>query len=345
MDEESLQRIKNSNKVQLSLAAVMFFSPFVQNILSDDVLGFSDQERKFIRWYIRLGYVNLFLLIVSVIFGTMSYFQDYLIVTWVYKIAMFILLGLLIIGILWVIVDINILWRDKKVFQYKEVETDRANILFGFLPIYNIYIRYKLHTFDAPYRWAKESILRRLLFALVAMVTKNPTISSLILVLIIIRVASLMTGIDVLPDETKKKINKIFYKNPEEVRWYVSWTVVFFVKKFILHAKVDNKTELDLDDCIQEQKNWYKALYTPKDENKLYREYLILLWALSYFIYNSLSYITQWISIAPVALILLRYIVMYAKWKHLPHVPLIKEFVDTCYLLLWHGQNYVKKIK
>lgn len=345
MDEQSLIKASKSNRIQLSLSAVMFFSPFIQNIVGNANLELVKEDLSFVKWYIKLGYFNIILLIISIAFGTMSYFYDYLMVVWIYKIAVFILIGLLVMWILWIVTDINILWWEKKFFQYKEITNDKTNILFWFFPIYNIFMWYKVHTFDSPYRRAKESILRWLLFVLVALITKSAWISSLILVLIIIRIVSLLSGIDLISDEIKKKVNKVFYKNPEEIRWYVSGWISFVIKKLALHSSLDNETQLNLDECIKDEKKKYEGLYTFQIENKLYIQYGILTLFLWMQIYVWILDSNQWIYIIPGVMIWLRYAVMYRKWKHLPNLPLLKEFIDLLYYLEWFAKIYIKKLK
>jgi nitrogen fixation-related uncharacterized protein len=282
-------------------------------------------------------------LILSVVSGLTSYFYDYLIIDWIYKIDTLILMWLMIVSILWVIVEKNILWWETKFFQYKEITNDKTDILFGFLPIYNIFMRYKIHTFDSPYWRAKESILWRLLFILVSLIIKNVVFSSFILVLIIIRIASLMSGIDIISDEIKKKINNVFYKNPEEIRWYVSGSIIFVIEKFTLHSALDKETKLDLNDSIKQEKKKYQILSTFQIDNKLYIQYWLLVLILLMWIYTWISAMNQWIYIIPSLMIWLRYIVMYWKWKHLPNLPLLKEFTDLIYYIFEFVKPYLKK--
>ncbi|MEI6119300.1 MAG: hypothetical protein WCP92_09220 [bacterium] len=48
-----------NTKTQLSLAAALFFSPLVQNMLHNNTRDITDQDKDFIRGYIKFGYITL----------------------------------------------------------------------------------------------------------------------------------------------------------------------------------------------------------------------------------------------------------------------------------------------
>jgi hypothetical protein len=58
MVEETKTRDTNV-KTQLSLAAALFFSPLVQNILKRASWDITDQDKQFIQGYIKFGYITL----------------------------------------------------------------------------------------------------------------------------------------------------------------------------------------------------------------------------------------------------------------------------------------------
>jgi len=97
------------------------------------------------------------------------------------------------------------------------VEGNKKEIIFKYLPIYNIYLWYKAHNFDKPNRRIEESILLRTLFVLVCM-SGSVMISSIVLIFIILRIAALMSDIDFINNQIKQHLNKLFLKNPEEIR-------------------------------------------------------------------------------------------------------------------------------
>ena len=56
---EELKTADTNTKTQLSLAAALFFSPLVQNMLKKNTRDITEQDRNFIRGYIRFGYITL----------------------------------------------------------------------------------------------------------------------------------------------------------------------------------------------------------------------------------------------------------------------------------------------
>lgn len=151
----------------------------------------------------------------------MNYLFDIKILSVTYTISIFILIGLLIISVVSILSDISLIKSTSHVSQGYTIEGNKKDIILKYLPIYNIYLRYQAHSFDKPNRWIKESLLRRLLF-IIACMTGSITITSIIIILIILRVASLMSDIDILNTKTKYTINRFFLKNPEEIRGYVT---------------------------------------------------------------------------------------------------------------------------
>jgi len=53
MDKERQQQ-DSQTKIQLSLAALMFFSPLVQNVLKKPNMELGENDKTFIKGYIRL---------------------------------------------------------------------------------------------------------------------------------------------------------------------------------------------------------------------------------------------------------------------------------------------------
>jgi len=62
-----------------------------------------------------------------------------------YTASIFILLFLLVIAIVSILSDISLLkWWDHAIETYT-IEWNKKDIIFKYLPIYNIYLRYKAH--------------------------------------------------------------------------------------------------------------------------------------------------------------------------------------------------------
>ena len=56
---EEMKTHDNNTKTQLSLAAALFFSPLVHNMLRKDTRDINDTDRDFIHGYIKFGYITL----------------------------------------------------------------------------------------------------------------------------------------------------------------------------------------------------------------------------------------------------------------------------------------------
>lgn len=55
----TLTDMQNNNKIQLSLAALMFFAPLVQHLIKTSKIDLSDSDKEFIQSYIQYGYITL----------------------------------------------------------------------------------------------------------------------------------------------------------------------------------------------------------------------------------------------------------------------------------------------
>jgi hypothetical protein len=64
MDKETQQE-NNQTKTQLSLAALMFFSPLVQNVIKKTSMELTENDKTFIKGYIRFGYIALIILAIT----------------------------------------------------------------------------------------------------------------------------------------------------------------------------------------------------------------------------------------------------------------------------------------
>ena len=72
----------------------------------------------------------------------------------------------------------------------------------------------------------------------------------------------------------KERINKLFTKNPEEIRGYITGFVLFLGRGL---ARIFRKpqTPLSLTDSIAEEKTAYSHLYNTKEKTGIWRDYMI----------------------------------------------------------------------
>ncbi|MEI7919388.1 MAG: hypothetical protein WCH65_04220 [bacterium] len=149
--------------------------------------------------------------------GVMNYLFALNILNIVYTVSIFILLILLIISIVSILSDIK-LWKSSSAPRaISSVVGSKKDILLKYIPLYNLYLWYTLHTFDKPNWRIKESLLWRIAVCLICL-TGNITITTLLFILMILRIASLMSDIDIFTLGIKQTLTQLFFKNPEELR-------------------------------------------------------------------------------------------------------------------------------
>jgi len=318
-------RVRDTNtKTQLSLAAALFFSPLVQNMLSNKNRDITDQEREFIRWYIKYGYITLFFWCITIGAGVMNYLFSLNILNIVYTVSIFILLLLLIVSIVSILSDINLLKATQHTTTLATVEWGRKNILLKYIPFYNSYLWYDTHSFDKPNWRIKESLLWWMLIFAISMLWST-TITTILLILFILRVASLMSDIDVLSITAKQRLTQLFLKNPEEIRWYLSGTIVYLAKniKKIIIPSLDQPS---LHNEIAKEKEKYSRIIDIYDHTLLweYILWILLTIGLVYFIHPDFTLRTYYLGLW---LFCIRYVVMWIQLEHLPHLPIARELV------------------
>lgn len=315
---------RDSNTTMMALAALMFFSPFIHYMLRNWAIASQEQEKNFVLGYVKLGYINRIFLLATITSGVGNYFITSSFLSVVYAICIGIVLIILLVGSICILSNVSLTIQKDFSITFYDVG-DKQDLILKFLPLYNVYLRYKLHNFWAPNRWVKESLLWRTFFVLLAL-TGHPLILSVIIVLRILRVATLMAGLDVLHIQAKSDINNLFFKNPEEIRWYFSGGILFLWKGI---QKAWNKTLpiFTLQSCIDQEKEEYSRLYNISQSWEIWVEYLIgagLAFLYRYFFRPDFTLRNNYI---PLALICGRYFLMVVIWQHLPHIPLAREIL------------------
>ncbi len=321
MAEENKTRDTNV-KTQLSLAAALFFSPLVQNMLKNNTWDITDKDKNFIRWYIKFGYITIIFWLITIAAGVSNYLWALDILSMTYTVSIFILLSLLIISIVSILSDISLLKSGTMDLQTYTVEGNRKEIIFKYIPIYNIYLRYQAHTFEKPNRRIKESIILRTIFLIICL-TGSIRGSSIALIVIIFRVTSLVSDVDMLSTQTKQYINRIFFKNPEEIRWYVTGFLKYAGKSLIHLFKPSLPYSLDTE--LAQEKGIYSRIIDIKKNTDIIIEYIIGIIVYAWLPYLIKIDLTIRTYDAGFALLILRYITMAIQLKHLPHLPLARE--------------------
>lgn len=321
---EQNRTVDTNTKTQLSLAAALFFSPLVSGMLKRNTRDITDKDRDFIRWYIKFGYISILFGIITIAAGVMNYLFALKILSVTYTVSIFILIFLLVISIVSILSDISLLrWGDHGVETYT-IEWNKKDIIFKYLPIYNIYLRYKSHSFEKPNRRIKESVILRTLFMLVSM-SGSVTASVIVLIVIILRIAALMSDIDFLNAQTKQQLNKLFFKNPEEIRAYVTGFIVYIAKSFAhVFAKIQPYT---LESEIAKEKEAYDHIIDIPGNASIITEYILWILLTVWLVYIATPDFTVRTYYAWLGLLVLRYLVMAVQLKHLPHLPIAREIL------------------
>lgn len=292
-----------------AIVGMMFFAPLVENNVKNDI-SFSQEEKEFILWYTQVGYVNLILLIVTLIAAIINAFWNLTILYGITTFWSFCIFAITILSLFSCNNNINMRKPDEKIatdIQHK------WQLLKSYIPGFNFILWYRQENYNTPYRWLKESILLWTIFIFWTLLLKS-YFGIGMLIAIIIRISLLMINIDIIPLSVKKAINSSFSCNPWEVFAYLFATIVSKMRK------VDYLT------VLQARKQWYSQWQS-------FWIWIILQYALFiaiiYFIYRhvNLSRINI-IWLCGMLLRLIRIVIFYKYKKNFLKIPILSEILS-----------------
>ena len=336
MVEETKVRDTNT-KTQLSLSAALIFSPLVQNMLKRNTRDITDQDKDFIRGYIKFGYITILFGIITITAWILNYLFALNILNVTYTISISILIFLLIISVVSILSDISLIkWGDHMIQTYT-IEGNKKNIIIKYLPIYNIYLWYQAHNFEKPNWRIKESIILWTIF-FIACLSGSILISSCILIVIIVRIAALMSDIDFLNTKTKQQFNKLFFKNPEELRGYITWFFIYLGKSFVHIFTV--MQPYTLSEEIAQEKKTYGHIIDTQTNRDIVIEYILWILLTIWLIYIAKIDFTVRTYYTGLWLLIARYLIMMIQLKYLPHLPIARELL---LLVQWIGSFFKRK--
>jgi hypothetical protein len=318
--------MNNTEHKQLALAAVMFFAPMVQWLMQEQK-ELDEQQKIFVTSYIKYGYRIIIAWIITIVSVIWYYFFPSTILYRLHTIAIITTISWLIIWSIGVISDNVIIKNDAT--KYNRIKGETYDIVWFFMPIYNIYRRYKEHNFIEPNARIKESIILWTIWSIITLITQNKILAVIVLILICIRIVTIAWWIDIRSDKIQKYI-KIFNVNPEEIWAYPMASIDFIWQKI-----QKNIIQQSRNDIFRTYKKDYSYIVERNGIKQQYIIWIITLLIIS-IIYPHAKNRTWWV---PVWLMLGRYIVMYYKWKHLPPLPIAREL----YILM--GKVYKKMQK
>lgn len=297
-----------SSQAKLSaIAGMMFFAPFIKKSMSTS--SFSDNEKEFISWYIRVWYFNLWILVIVAIAAILDLVFISQIASLVANIGSLVIYVVLLFTIFACANDVNMRWSNESIkqnIQYKD------QILKVYLPIKNFSIRYSQSEYNTPYRWLKESTLLWIIFIFWTLLLGN-SVGIWIAITIAVRVILLLLNIDIVPLSIKRAINSIFLCNPGEIMAYITAPIIVKLKKY------------DYETVLNSEKLKYAQWQT------------FGIWiVLQYLLFFGILFLCyRWIEISPYYIVLLVAIIMRFirvmtfyrhKWTFL-RIPILSEIV------------------
>ncbi len=301
-----------NNKIELSLSSIMFFSPLIKNLIKKKE-NISNEEILFIKWFIKLWYFNIIILSISIFLQIIFYMTNNTIYQTISIVIAWVLTLSLVIGSIYAV-------SNKEIIKNKESKIEEKNnkldLLLNYIPLYNIYLWYKKHNFENPDIILKESIIIRGLYSIIFIIFTNPTINRIILTIFIVRVIMFISNINYW-DKIKNFINKLFKKNPEEIRWYFSGTIFWLFNKKNIEENVDI------------QKKQFELLFK-LEEKQILLEYIIFLLLWIYWSYRWFILENNFL-IFSILFIISRYLIMIIKRNHVPHIPIIKWITNILF--------------
>lgn len=324
----------SSLKLELSLASLMFFGPFIKHMISEEGLfDISEEEKKFVKWYILLGSINLGIWIIVTTLWIVSTFFPY---QWIN--ILFIAFS---ISLLWLLAWGSILAFSNiplTKFQETNLNEDTTNeiqqdnnVLLCYLPILNFYTWYKIHDFESPQTILRESMIIWTIFGFICL-SGNTWIISIFLILMIMRVVTLMILWDTSPKRWRQIIDSSFHKNIEEIWWLVLGLLLRTMgKPFWLAPSLWMKQ----DSC----KLPYSYLYDLRKYSTIQWQYFLLLVGTWYLLSTIPTWTRFWFIILGVLLLWWRYIMMALVWKHLPPIPIIDDIFRTVWSIFDHKKQ------
>ncbi|MDD3262542.1 MAG: hypothetical protein PHR61_01740 [Candidatus Absconditabacteria bacterium] len=309
-----------SLKIQLSLASLMFFSPFVKYLIKTSNFELDNKDNDFVQSYISLGWINIVLLLLALVTGLASYFYFIPIIETIYQIIIGLLIIVLTIGCIGAITEtkiINSVYSNKNTLEEFN-NTNKIHTILGYLPGYSIYLWYNKHDFEKPDLLIKESFVMWILFGISCFIPIQ-IISIFVFVAIVVRIVSLLGNINIVSKKISEFISSLFYKNPEEIWGYIWGSIVF-----VLHGNY-NLPYWKL--LVENTKKEYQYLYDIKKFGSIQRQYgLLLVGIVLILLQVDLGNISG-LAVISIILILIRYGIMIFVWGRSPAIPLMREIV------------------
>lgn len=302
-----------SSQTKLSaLAWMMFFAPLVKhNILQDD--RYSEDEKKFVLWYVQIWFINLVFLIAIWLSLVISCFTNSAIfsrITTICSCAIWIIIAFCTIAC---INDLSMRNSNESIMQPIQ---HKDQLLKAYCPIWNFILWFRQTDYSKPYRWLKESIILWTAFIFWTLLLWS-SVGLGILIIIAVRVILLLMNIDIIPLSMKNALNSAFYCNLEEI-----FTPLF--SSLIAKVKKSDREKIIADkkiDYTQWEKLWLWITI----------QYTIFLWILV-FLYHNTQF--SWLDILlwlAIILWIARIVIFHKNKKTFLRIPILSEITDLIF--------------
>ena len=197
------EKIRYSQEVMFSaLSGLLFFSFIIQWINKKNLQWWTDDEKVFVKSWCKVGNFNWILIALYALFSIIAIYTKFSIFSIIA--SLFWIMVLIIITIAFLLI---ISWVTFKVSEIQQTKEQKIQNSKAFIPIYSTYHWFKNKQFDKPYWREKEAQLRFLFIWLTFFIFDSWIPWWIIVLFLIIRVAFLLLGKDIIPLEEKIILN------------------------------------------------------------------------------------------------------------------------------------------
>lgn len=221
-----------TDKHLASLAAIMLLAPAVSFMLKEKSIDIAVEEESYVKSYIRYGYNILMVLALAlIVWGTYSFFFQIPVLYWVNYSLLGAVILMIVIGVFSIVNNKTILSREAH--NTPELSGNPAVIIY-YIPLYNYYLWYNEsdESLDKQsYQWVKESVILWSVYLIIISIWPNAAAIFLGLFIIIARCIMVTVGMDMLSSAAKEKLNRLIYRNIEELIAYPLGVIIHALKK------------------------------------------------------------------------------------------------------------------
>ncbi len=308
---ETEKNIISSDAKLSAIAGVMFFAPFVKNMIKQDF--FSDYEKDFVRWYVKIWYINLIFLIIVLLSVGINLFWVNQTLPWIATIWSIIIYTISVLTIFACAKEVCMwMWNESVIQDIQH----KWQLIKSYTPIVNFILWFRQENYNMPYRWLKESVLMRTFFIFWTLLLWN-VFWIWILIFIAIRVWLLLLNVDIIPLGVKKAINLIFSCNPWEMFSYIFAPIVSKFKKLDYETVLQAKKQ----SYMQWQRFWISIIL----------QYILFIGAL-FLLHRWIDFsINHLILFIAMLLRIIRFILFCTYKKTLLKIPILSEIVSLIF--------------